>query len=360
MFQNQCKILIIRDVIIPHYRIPVYEALACYPKFQVTVLHSGVSVIYDNEHYKEKIVEVKSFGSFIYQKGLIQLATAYDVIIAGNNIRQLSSLHLLYKHRNAKFIWWGHEFGRSFKANLIKPVRVILTKAADSFITYNEEGKQELVKWGCNPNSIFVAPNTVYVPNHQINPAIDRNAFLFVGRLQKRKKIHELLMAFHQIKNEIPNHICLHIVGKGEEYEPLKKLAKQLNIHDRVIFHGKITDDNQLKPIFQQSLAYVSPGHVGLGVLHSFAYGIPVITRKEARHAPEFTNIKNDHNGILYNGSIKELAHSLLTLALNPDKSLELGENAYKHYSQERTLDIMVHGFIEAIEYSIVKKKSRE
>lgn len=358
--QNQCNVLIIRDIVIPHYRIPVYNALACHPKFQLGVLHSGTSIIRNNDQYKEIIVGKKSFGSFIYQKNLIQLATPYDVIIAGNNLRQLSTLRLFYKRQNVKFIWWGHVFGRSFRANLVKPLHVILTKSADAFITYNEVEKRELAKWGCHLESIFVAPNTVYVPNHQINPGIDRNSFLFVGRLQKRKKIHDLILAFHKVKDKIPRRICIDIVGTGEEYDTLLKLAKELDIYDRVIFHGKIIDDNRLKSIFQKALAYVSPGHVGLGVLHSFAYGVPVITRRNAYHAPEFENIVDDYNGLLYDGSLKELTHYLLLLSSHPEKSLELGEHAYNHYSQKCTLDIMVKGFVRAIDYVLVENKSKK
>jgi glycosyltransferase involved in cell wall biosynthesis len=153
-----------------------------------------------------------------------------------------------------------------------------------------------------------------------------------------------------KIISDIEDDIFIQIVGEGKENEVLKNLAKNLNIENRVKFLGSIIDEDTLKNIFHKSLAYVSPGHVGLGVLHSFAYGIPVVTIKHKYHAPEYDNI-NKNNSILYNGSINELANVLKQLVLDQDLSYRLGRNAYNHYSTKRTMTLMVQSFVKAIEY---------
>ena len=87
---------------------------------------------------------------------------------------------------------------------------------------------------------------------------------------------------------------------------------------------------------------------MGLGVLHSLAYGIPVVTKKGNHHAPEFDNL-DDSNSILYERD-EELADILLKLIKNEKLSYKLGFNGYNLYSKERTINKMINGFIEAIE----------
>jgi len=87
----------------------------------------------------------------------------------------------------------------------------------------------------------------------------------------------------------MPTNTTIHIIGEGEENEYLKDLSVKLNISNRVIFYGKITNEITLKGLFRQAYAYISPGPVGLGVLHSFAYGVPVLHKKRGNMVQNFT-----------------------------------------------------------------------
>ena len=68
----------------------------------------------------------------------------------------------------------------------------------------------------------------------------------------------------------------------------LRELVRELDLESQVEFFLNF-DDFVLKSHFSNAIAYVSPGHVGLGVVHAFAYGVPVITISSFKHAPEFS-----------------------------------------------------------------------
>ena len=117
----------------------------------------------------------------------------------------------------------------------------------------------------------------------------------------------------------------------------------------KVNFLGRIDDPNALVNIFSRAYAYVSPGPVGLGVLHSLAYGVPVITLRYARHGPEFHNLIHEHNALICEeeASIEEAMWRICTDAALAKR---LGNNAYQHYALERTLSRMLDGFRKVIE----------
>jgi glycosyltransferase involved in cell wall biosynthesis len=178
--------------------------------------------------------------------------------------------------------------------------------------------------------------------------------------LQERKKIEELLIAFSKIKDRVSNEVGVTIVGSGEIKEKLERVVKIENIVDRVTFLEQTVDEIELKQLFSKSLAYVSPGHVGLGVLHAFAYGAPVVTQRHNQHAPEVANIKNNMNGILYEGGTKELAEIMLRLANENGFAMKLGNNAYEYYQKERTMEALVGRVKGAIEYVRQKNQTQK
>jgi glycosyltransferase involved in cell wall biosynthesis len=219
----------------------------------------------------------------------------------------------------------------------------------EAAIFYGENARQYYLDQGLSSEKLFVAPNTQEVENMGFNPDVQRSSFLFVGRLQSRKRVKDLLHAFAAVEGTVPPSIEVEIVGDGPQRAMLQQLCHDLGIIERVTFHGALFDDEELKPIFQRSFAYVSPGHVGLGVLHSFAYGTPVVTRRSHAHAPEYHNIEDGRTGFLYDGSVDSLANVLQTLVEQPDLSEEAGRRGFEHYRDNRQVGDMIEGFTSAI-----------
>jgi glycosyltransferase involved in cell wall biosynthesis len=162
-----------------------------------------------------------------------------------------------------------------------------------------------------------------------------------------------LIDAFAEALPRIGKDIVLSIVGNGFEEENLKAQARALELGDRVQFHGEVRSDRDLLPIFRESIAYFTPGAIGLGVLHAFAYGVTGVTtlRPRQRHGQEFMNLKHDVNSLVLE-SEADLAQTIVTLCNDRALARRLGAAAYRTYHDTRRIDQMVDGFRNSIEYA--------
>jgi glycosyltransferase involved in cell wall biosynthesis len=184
----------------------------------------------------------------------------------------------------------------------------------------------------------------------------EKTDLLLVGRLQKRKKVDILIDAFIKILPSINTNIRLVIVGDGEMRKDLEELVESYSVDNkRVVFTGTIIDEANLREIFHSSFVYVCPGDLGLGIVHAFAYGVPVVVPSIGHHGPEFANLENGINGILYDGTVDSLAEVLMGICKTPEKIKIMGEHAYKKYSEELTLDFMVEDVIKSIRHAYVR-----
>ena len=335
------KLLILQGEL-PLYRKPVFNGLT--RDYQVTVLHSGEPTVEPEDAYREILVPCRKLWLFMVQNNVFREISSgnYDAIIAMFDLHWPAYILPVFKQRKGKYIFWGHRY--SVK-QVVNDIRDWLIKKADAVLLYDPKEK------------IFVAQNTVHVPNHHDCSGHVKNNLLFVGRLQKRKNIDLLIEVFARIHEKIPRDIRLEIVGDGEERKNLEKRVRELGLEEEVKFHGRLYQHDLLEKIFSRAYAYLSPGHVGLGVLHSFAFGVPVITRKtmipcknsKKRHGPEFLNLKNGFNSIIFTNE-KELEMAMRRICIDRQFAAHLGKNAYKLYSEERTLEMMLNGFKKAIE----------
>jgi len=346
------NVLIIQGEV-PHYRLPVFNSLAKSVCINLTVVHSGASQKNNDLCYKEVVVPRKSLFGFHYQNGLRKYVKDNDVVITMIDVHWLSMIPLVFNYPR-KIVLWGHGLGKS---KLASKFRVFLSKRAAAVLTYGDDAREEFVSNGIDKSKLFYAHNTVHVDEPYYDKSTVRDQFIYVGRLQKRKKIDQLLLAFANANPHLHDGIGLTIVGdanvdiEGDMAAELKQYAIELGISDSVLFTGAIHDESKLKAIFTTALAYVSPGHVGLGVLHSFASGVPVITSIHDGHAPEVVNVIHDKTGLFYSGGVDELTQLLINMSSDDLLATRLRENAYNHYINNCTLDHMVGGFLSVIKY---------
>ena len=186
------KILIIQSII-SLYRIPLYQLLGA--KYHLTVCHSGEPLNNGKINFKNYHINCKEFWKFRYQQNLARYIAENDVIILMFDIKWLSSLKLLFGHTIKPIILWGHGFGRSAVGNKL---RKWFVQRADALLLYDESAKSDF--GACNDRKIFVANNTIHVPNSSYNTAAKRDTILFVGRLQPRKRLEMLIKALANIK----------------------------------------------------------------------------------------------------------------------------------------------------------------
>lgn len=346
------RVVILQDAIMP-YRKPFYDALAAY--YDVCVVHSGLPSVTPGDRYCEEIVPCSRFGSLNLQsvRPALMRNTPAKAVIAIFDLRWPLTLLGARGARARRRLLWGHRYSHRRLANAL---RDFIMRRFDGVIQYGDEDTAQMIARGLSADRIYLAPNTVDVPNHADCSDAPKRSLLYVGRFQYRKRLDELLQAFADVCDRIPSGTMLELVGDGNIRSDLERLAERLGVRDRVVFHGAISDPVVLKEIFAPAYAYVSPDNVGLGVLHAFAYGVPVITGAPRgsriagyRHGPEFWNLCDGKNAIVFPDA-DGLRDALVSVTNDRALAQRLGASAYECYVAERSIARMVDGFRQAIE----------
>lgn len=162
-------------------------------------------------------------------------------------------------------------------------------KKADKIIAITNFTKSEILKHypNINKNKIDVVYNGFN--NFSNEPIIESNIredikhiktpyILTVSTISPRKNIDGLIKAFYKIKDKIEENLV--VVGdNGWMYEDVFKLVKDLKLGDRVIFTGKVNDE-ELKYIYRNSRIFTYLSFYegfGLPPLEAMSYEIPCI-----------------------------------------------------------------------------------
>ena len=210
------------------------------------------------------------------------------------------------------------------------------------------------VKRGYNKEAMFVANNTVRVRNLNIDWA-EKKSLLFIGTLYLEKGLQLLLDSYKEAISQTENILPLTIVGGGSEYEKVCQWVKENNLADHITLTGPIYEEAKKSEIFAKSIACISPLQAGLSVLESMGYGVPFITSEDAITGGEAFNITNDMNGLRMK-DISKLSSIICDISNNPQKYIEMGKKAHKHYWTSRKPEDMAAGLSDAIEYVLNNK----
>ncbi|WP_181419310.1 glycosyltransferase [Novacetimonas hansenii] len=214
---------------------------------------------------------------------------------------------------------------------------------------------------------IKIPQNRVYYSPHGLEdwaagmPPSDRNdeAFrlLFVGRLASRKGIDVLLKIAPEILHDFPKAI-LDIVGDDTILRPDMMTYKEeflalelpVDIRDRVIFHGRVEED-ELKKFYRDCDVFIAPSRYesfGLVFLEAMMFGKPVIGC-DAGGGPEV--ITDGVSGFLIKpGDSEGLRSTLEYLLRNPDACKKMGTQARKDYVDRFTDQVMVSDLIKILD----------
>lgn len=110
--------------------------------------------------------------------------------------------------------------------------------------------------------------------------AIDGEYILFIGTIEPRKNVSNLILAFERLIADGFPHSLVVVGKKGWHYDSIFHLVKERNLTDRVIFTGFIEESE--KPLFLAGASvFVYPSlyeGFGIPVLEALACGTPTIT----------------------------------------------------------------------------------
>ena len=257
----------------------------------------------------------------IFQKNLFKTIKSkpYDSYIFLGDCYSFSTwISLIYlKLKNNKTIIWSH--GAYGNENIFKKYFYkTFLNLADGILVYENHAQKILINEFKLKSEVCVVYNSLdYTAQNKIKlnlsttPKIcNSKYFCFIGGIQQRKKIEILLDSFIYLKNNnMLSNYKIFIIGDGVD------LNEYINkyINEDIIFTGAIYDEKIIANYLYNAEAMISPGHVGLNVIHSFTYGTPVITHSNKyKHAPEFEAITNKTGSFFKEDSCLDLSNTLV------------------------------------------------
>jgi glycosyltransferase involved in cell wall biosynthesis len=360
----------IQQRVLPAYRVPFFDAFAgeCPKGLGIFVglprRKEGIegNVVPRNAAYFQAN-NIHLFNGPFYlcwQGGFLDWLKKWKpgALIIEANPRYLSSYLAIrwMKQHGLPVIGWG--LGSSARPGILSGLRRILRKRFISqfaaLIAYSKRGAQEYKRLGYPAQRIFIAPNAavsrpIIDPPQRTNEYFnERPVVLFVGRLQARKKVDELIHACATLPETL--RPVLHVVGDGPERSALESLSAR--IYPLTKFFGAL-HGRELDAQFSKADLFVLPGTGGLAIQQAMSFALPVIVG-EADGTQE--DLVCAINGWCLAGHGEDSLIKTLQTALSDVPSLrKKGMASYRIVTEEINLENMVSVFVSVVNSCLEK-----
>ncbi len=353
--------------VLPRYRLPFLTrlAMACrdglsvfagHPRPQEAIAIANAAMIEGTplRYVEGHNLHILSGSLYLcYQRGLLDWLEDWQpsALVVEANARYLSTPAAIrwMKQRQRPVLGWGlgAPLPRGPLAGLRQRQRGRFLPRFDALIAYSRRGAEEYARAGFPPERIFVAPNAVVPAPSQPPPERPprfegRPTVLFVGRLQARKRIDNLLYACAALPERIQPRVL--IVGDGPARPALENLARRL--YPRAEFVGA-QHGEALPPFFRAADLFVLPGTGGLAVQEAMAHGLPVIVAEGDGTQDDL--VRPGSGWRIPPGDVAALAETLQEALSDPLRLRHMGLEAYRLVKEEINLERMVEAFLVAL-----------
>ena len=351
--------------IVPEYRVALFDGLGRLYGRRIDIssaksMGNDMSYPLSDMQYNYSH-SFRRLGPFLWQKGLsLKGLSKGDVIVICGDIHQLSSLWIALKakFRGIKVVWWGHHVSALAKEKNVKIRLAIAKRISDVYLCYTDAGIEYLEAHGFLHGNVFATGNTIDLDAVErakkewngVRKFSDKKTLIFCGVLREKVRLDVLLNALKILSAKRNDFNCA-IIGGGPMESEWKKLAEDVGVGAFVRWCGEIRGQEKLAPWFLSSDLFVYPGRIGLSLIHSFAFGIPVVINdNKANHGPEYTAFQPGVNGWAFKENDAEDFARVINEALYSADLKDRGDAGQRYVSENYSMKRMVARFAEAIE----------
>ena len=249
-----------------------------------------------------------------WQKGVAHLIfKRYKFFIIDGDTNFLSSwvIALFARILNKKVFIWMHGLKSMEELHWRSKLRIYpLYHLSHIFLMYGDYSCKIMIQKGFNPQKMYPIYNsldydkqlpirqglhkTVIYSNHFQN---ELPVLVYIGRIQKVKKIDLILMAMIILKQK-EIHCNLVIIGDNADNLSFTRKISDSGLESNVWLYGPSYIEETTGELIYNADVCISPGNVGLTAMHCFTYGTPVITNNNFEtQMPEFEVIEPGVNG---------------------------------------------------------------
>lgn len=273
-------------------------------------------------------------------------------ILVVNHSRSYFFPFILYlRVRGVKVITWTHATDLQQVSRVSSFVHHVEHQLCDGIILYAEHMRKYLLER--HHKKSFVANNTLNLTEYC--PRSDRAAvfakhgihtaknIIFVGRIQARKRIHDLLAAFGRLALD---DCGLIIIGPDDE-----GILKQAAMSQPCIFWLGPLYGSDVLDLLTCADVYCIPGAIGLSIVDAMFCGLPVVTEQVA-HGPEIMYLHDGENGfIVPKGDVAALADKLSLLLTNGQLKQQFSDRARQEIATKGHINELCRGVLEGLNY---------
>lgn len=346
--------------VVPAYRVPFFKQLAAVCEGGLKVFageprrDEGILAASDLEtelFYSGNNFHILSGSLYLcYQQKLVKWLQDWNpqALILEANPRYIANWAAMrwMRQRNRPVIGWG--LGAPAPEGVLAGLRVAYRQrflnGFDALIAYSTMGADQYRKLGVRNDRLFVAPNAVApipppILPRKMKPQKDLSA-LFVGRLQARKRVDNLLRACAGLENQP----ALTIVGDGPARSELETLARK--IYPQACFAGA-RQGEALDDYFRSADLFVLPGTGGLAVQQAMAHGLPVIVAEGDGTQNDLATSKN--GWLVPPGDIQALIEALREALSDSARLQTMGQESHRLASERFNIETMASVFVQAL-----------
>lgn len=288
---------------------------------------------------KKKLKEYSC--NIIYWHSSNRFALLKDLII----IKQLNApnvvLHIHYSE--IKKILFNKKILDKFLCRLIN-------KNVSSIVTMSKSTCQDFINFGIQAEKVTYIHNFYCLESNKVTHTYHTNFanFIFIGSLDKRKGILDILEALYEINND---NYSLSICGlfiNDQIKDLFYKKIKEYQLEDKVKYLGYL-DDGKKQQVYSESDCLILPSYeegLPLVILESLAMGLDIIC-SPVGSIPDI--IMNEKNSLFCSpGDIESIRTALEKVIIDRNSSICRGKRNYllsKDFSIDNFLKQLINLF---------------
>ncbi len=357
-----------------HYRLPLFESLRAQlaaRDIELRLLVGQATAAEASKRDGGSLPWAVSLPTYYFAGGRLcwqafgrQLEGADLLVVTQEN--KLINNHLLaLGPRRFRLAFWGH--GANLQSDkpggLREGFKRWTSNRVDWWFAYTQISADLVAAAGFARERITVLNNAVdtsALKRHRDELGVDERARLraelgfaegrvgaFIGSLYADKRIDVLLAAADLIRSQLGDFHLL-IIGDGP-------LAPQVQAwcasRPWARWVGARTGREKVAYL-STATVMLNPGLVGLGILDSFALGLPMLTTRSARHSPEIAYLRDGENGLMSDDGAPAYAQATVAL-LRDTAALSRVSAACLASGEEYTLDHMTGRFCAGIDAAL-------
>lgn len=245
---------------------------------------------------------------------------------------------------------WVNGIYKNIWIEQFKKMAHVAYERADIVTSLYAHAKNLQIELGCQEHKLFITPNGVRTERFQNlkRPEHMKEDMIHVGavvRVTPIKDIKTMIRAFAYAKREVAN-LKLWIIGPTDEDEKYAsecfEMVEMMHLAD-VEFTGRVNVGDYLGGMDMLLLTSISEGQP-LTILEGYAAHLPVVATDVGNCRGLIYGEDDDFGeaGILTHiMNVKEIAKAMITLAQNPVKRIEMGENGYQRVMAKYKIEDM-------------------